>query len=102
MRVALAFLQCADRNVFTVVCALEADLRASLIGALHGRFQFCGSRCHPEHASTGSIESSITFRGAGMKDFLAVQLRGIFQAGDLLAYLVGSRIAARSHHDAYR
>src|SRR5258708_38467996 len=37
-----------------------------------------------------------------MEDFYTVRLRGMLEAGNFLARLVASRIAARSHHHAYR
>src|SRR5208282_3031969 len=98
----LALLQRPRPNVFAIVRAFEADLRARLISAPHRRLQLrCPCR-HPEHSSAGSIESPVTFRGAGMEDFYAVQLRRILETVDFLARLVGPRITARSHHHAYR
>src|ERR1035437_9514679 len=95
------FLQRPCRNIFAIVRALKADPRASVIGALQRRFQLHSPRRHPEHSSAGSIESPVTFRGAGMEDSYAVQLCRILEAVDFLARLVGSRITARSHHHAY-
>src|ERR1035441_10597998 len=97
----LFFLQRPCRNIFAIVRALKADPRASVIGALQRRFQLHSPRRHPEHSSAGSIESPVTFRGAGMEDSYAVQLCRILEAVDFLARLVGSRITARSHHHAY-
>src|SRR5271170_2060446 len=97
----LGLLQRPCRNIFAIVRAVESDRRTSLIGSLHRRLQLRRACRYPEHATARSVESPIAFRGAGVKDFYSVQLRGIFEADNLLSRLVASWIAARSHHHAH-
>src|ERR1700675_3607517 len=98
----LALFQRPRRDIFAVVGALKADLRASLIGALHRRLQLRCPRRYSEHAASRSIESLVAFGSAGVEDLYAVQLRCILQTGNILARLVAPRITARSHHYAHR
>src|ERR1700732_585378 len=96
------FLQRSGRNIFAVMCSIEADFRARVIGAPHRTLQLRRPCTHTQHASPRRKVSTIALRRPRVEDLHAIDFGRLPHSGNFLSRIERARISSRRHHNTHR
>src|ERR1700680_998522 len=94
-------LQRPSRNIFAVMCPVEADFRAGVISSPHRNLQLRRPCTHTQHASPRGIVSSIALPRPRVEDLHAVDLGCLPHSRDFLSRSERARISSRRHHHTH-